>query len=421
MKAILKNKLAMTTFATDMLSNFGDTLYYMALMTYILELPDAKLALSALSLVAGLPMLLSFAIGIKADKSQKKLELILATLLVRVALYGILGVFMGFKPALWIVFVAIGFDFISDIAGSFENGLYAPISLRVVPKEDREAFMGFRQSAASLLRIVFQFSGALLIGVMSFQNLAWFNALTFLVSLLVLLVIKPKIEQLLAADPIKTVEQTPEKTNILVEMWESSKLVVTEIKAIPALRQTMIIVPILNALMGVLGTIYVFGVSEDRGLLIGNMAMSQAVIGTTVAAGAILGGLLTTSVAKNWDIVTMVRLSALSPILTFLAFLLHNVYLLLAIMFVTMVIIGAINPKMQALVVNNLPEERLATIVAGIDTYFTAGMLVSQVTVSGLILVFSFNQLSALFLALALGFAAWVFLGNGRADQTAGG
>lgn len=420
MKAILKNKLAMTTFATDMLSNFGDTLYYMALMTYIIELPDAKLALSALSFVAGLPMLLSFAIGIKADKSQKKLELILATLLVRVALYATLGVFMGFKPALWIVFVAIGFDFISDIAGSFEDGLYAPISLRVVSKEDREAFMGFRQSVSSLLRIVFKFSGALLIGVMSFQNLAWFNALTFLVSLLVLLSIKPKIEQLLVADPIKTVEQPLEKKNMLVEMWESSKLVIKEIKAIPALRQTMIIIPVLNALMGVLDILYVFGVSEHKELLIGNMAMSQAIISTTVALAAILGGILTSTVAKNWNVLTLVRLSALSPIFTFIAFLLHNIYLQLAIMFVTMIVIGIINPKMNAMVVNNLPEERLATISGGIGTYFTAGMMLTQVTVSGLILVLSFDQLSALFLALALGFATWVFLGNGRADQAAG-
>jgi hypothetical protein len=42
MKKLLKNKLFMTMFASDMLSNFGDVMYYLALMSYVLQLPDAR-------------------------------------------------------------------------------------------------------------------------------------------------------------------------------------------------------------------------------------------------------------------------------------------------------------------------------------------------------------------------------------------
>lgn len=44
MKNLLKNKLFLTLFASDLLSNFGDVLYYLALMSYVLQLPDARLA-----------------------------------------------------------------------------------------------------------------------------------------------------------------------------------------------------------------------------------------------------------------------------------------------------------------------------------------------------------------------------------------
>lgn len=44
MKTILNNKLFLATFAADMLSNLGDVLYYLALMNYVLLLPEAKFA-----------------------------------------------------------------------------------------------------------------------------------------------------------------------------------------------------------------------------------------------------------------------------------------------------------------------------------------------------------------------------------------
>ena len=57
MKSILKNKLFLATFAADMLSNFGDVLYYLALMNYVLLLPEAKFAISLVTLSESLPFL----------------------------------------------------------------------------------------------------------------------------------------------------------------------------------------------------------------------------------------------------------------------------------------------------------------------------------------------------------------------------
>ena len=55
MKRILQNKLFMGTFVSDMLSNFGDVLYYLALMNYVLLLPEAKFAISLVTLSESLP------------------------------------------------------------------------------------------------------------------------------------------------------------------------------------------------------------------------------------------------------------------------------------------------------------------------------------------------------------------------------
>ncbi|HFI0614008.1 TPA: MFS transporter, partial [Streptococcus suis] len=181
MKKLVINKLFLSSFVADLISNFGDTLYYLALMNYVLLLPDTKFALGMITASETLPILAGLFIGIWADKTKNKLDTILATLLVRVGLYTLVGFLMGFTPALWVVAVVCVINFLSDLAGQYENGLYMPVSLRVVAAEDRETAMAFKMTVKNLLQIAFQASGAILIGFMSYQNLAFFNAGTFLV------------------------------------------------------------------------------------------------------------------------------------------------------------------------------------------------------------------------------------------------
>lgn len=417
MKTVLKNKLFLTTFVADMLSNFGDILYYMALMNYVLLLPNSQIAISAVTLSETLPMLFSFAIGIKADQTKDKLKLILATLVLRTVLYGILGFFMGFEPQLWIVLAATGINFVSDLAGQYENGLYTPISLRVVAPEDRQDTAAFRQSVGTSLRLLFKASGAILIGLMSYQQLAFFNATTFAASALIMLAIKPKLTALLTADPIKMVDQPQEKKNILVDMWESSKLVIQEIKVIPVLNTMMIIVPIFNAIFSALDVLFLFAASESDDLILVNLPLTLTLISVSAMGGQILGGFLAMNLAKNWDVVKTLRLSMIFPAVMFASFLLKNIYLMLVVSFLATVIIGTLGPKLQALILNSLPEERLATIGAGIDTYFTAGILLVRLLLSGLILVVAPTPLLVVFLVASLALAVYTFFGNSRADK----
>lgn len=418
MKKLLSNKLFISLFSADMLSNFGDGLYYLALMNYVALLPDPKLGLAAVSLSETLPMLFSFAIGIKADQSKKKLELILGTLLLRVGLYSLVGLLMGLSPSLWVVLVASLINFVSDLAGQYENGLYSPIGLRIVAAEDREQAAAFRSTFSSLLGLVFQASGAVLVGLMSYQSLAFFNAGTFAVVALIMLGLRPAIQHLLDRDPIKVVKQTEAKQSIFVDMWQSSKQVFGFIKESPILKQLMIIVPIINALSSVLSTIFVLSLTQNPELVWVNLAFSLSASSIIFMLGNIVGGSLGMTVAQKWDVVLIARLLAVAPSLIFASLFWLNTPMLFLSLFVIASLIGIINPKLNAMIVNTMPEEHLATIGAGIGTYFSAGMFFSRVLVSGLVLFLTARQLSGLFLALSLGLVAWMILGNGRAGQS---
>lgn len=206
MRKLLKNRLFMIGFASDMLSNFGDVMYYLALMAYVLQLPDPKLAIALVSVSETLPILTGFVMGYWADRTPDKVKTILQTLLFRVFLYVLVGFVMGFEPGLWVVLVASVINFLSDISGQYENGLFTPLSLRIVSDEDRSDSIAFRQAVASILNIGFQSVGAVLVSLMTYQALAFVNAATFALSALILFTIRSSLQKLLLERPIQLVE-----------------------------------------------------------------------------------------------------------------------------------------------------------------------------------------------------------------------
>ena len=50
MRKILKNKLYLKVLVSDLISNFGDTLYFIALMTYVTEIKESNLAISIVNI-----------------------------------------------------------------------------------------------------------------------------------------------------------------------------------------------------------------------------------------------------------------------------------------------------------------------------------------------------------------------------------
>lgn len=396
MKAVLRNKLYLPLLVSDLLSNFGDVVYYLALMNYVLLLPNPSLALSIITLSEGLPYILGFLVGIRADKMPDKIKGILGTQGLRTVLYLLVGLVVGFEPSLWIIIVISLINVVSDLSGRLENALFAPLSLKIIQNDDREAVNAFSQTVRSILNIAFQSSGAILVAWMSYQTLALFNAATFALSALVMLLVMPRLKTVLAKNPIK-VEEAPSEQALTKEITTSIKLILQEIKAIPALRLSLVIVPVLNALGAALETLLIFNLTSYKTMIITSPAMTLAIIATANLVGNILGGLLAMGPLQKVDLMTLIYLSVPLMTLTFISFLCHSTYAICLFLFVMSILTGGINPKIFAQVMNNLSEEKLGRIVSGIDFYFTSGMFLVRILVAGLVLVVSAQTLNWIF------------------------
>lgn len=402
MKRILQNKLFMGTFVSDMLSNFGDVLYYLALMNYVLLLPEAKFAISLVTLSESLPFLTMIFMGMWGDRTKKKVDTILVTLLFRTGLYLLIGLAMGFQPALWVVILAVLVNLLSDLAGQYEDALHIPLSLRIIPMEDREAMYAFRQGASSILRILFQSSGAILAGLMSYQHLAFFNAGTFVVSALIMLILRPSLNNLLKDNPIhSSVENREEERHFIKNTWNSLQQSYQTIQNIFILKTSIFTIAGLNAVFAAENALLLLNMKENPSFAFINPATTIATVTVVTLVGNILGSVLVTTLLKKVSMEFLLKVSVFMPPALFIGFLLHSIYIIFLVNFLTMVIVGIFQPKMNAFVISSLPEERLATISAGISSFSTLGLVLCQMLVAVLVTFLSSAQIAFLFLILS--------------------
>ena len=402
MKRILQNKLFMGTFISDMLSNFGDVLYYLALMNYVLLLPKAKFAISLVTLSESLPFLTMIFMGMWGDRTKKKVDTILATLLFRTGLYLLIGLAMDFQPALWVVILAVLVNLLSDLAGQYEDALHIPLSLRIILMENREAMYAFRQGASSILKILFQSSGAILAGLMSYQHLAFFNAGTFVVSALIMMILRPSLNKLLKDKPIhSSVENREGERHFIKNTWNSLQQSYQTVQNISVLKTSIFTIAGLNAVFAAENALLLLNMKENPSFAFINPATTIATVTVVTLIGNILGSVLVTTLLKKVSMEFLLKISVFMPPALFIGFLLHSIYIIFLVNFLTMVIVGIFQPKMNAFVISSLPEERLATISAGISSFCTLGLVLCQMLVAVLVTFLSSAQIAFLFLILS--------------------
>lgn len=403
MRKILKNQLYLKVLLSDLISNLGDTLYFIALMTYVTELKDSNLAVSIINLSETIPILFTVFFGIIADRTMNKVETIIKTLWIRVGLYLLVAMVMNFKASIMVVILASMVNLVSDTLGQFENGLFYPISNRIVEKSEREEAMAFRQTVTSTMNIVNQSLGAFLITILSFFHLALINSLTFAISLFIMLVIKHQIDDY--------DDQTSSSTSstfhfkvLFSEIMSNLKLSIKHLFSISHMKAALLVIPILNGSLAILTPLVVVNLSKGSALTVMNTATTISLLGISTVAGGILGGafILISKRFKSLSIGALLKMNLMTVLLSFVAFYYQNIYLLLFASFLSSVFVSALNPKMGAIIFNHIDETKLATIFGGMVTYFQMGDVVSRLLFSTLVIYLPSNYIAVVYMVLVL-------------------
>lgn len=410
MKKILSNKLWMSVLTSDLISNFGDVVFYLALMNYVLVLPDPKYAISIITLSETIPPLFSVFLGYLADKAKHKVAKIIGTQVIRSVLYVIVGLLLGFTPALWVVVVIAFINLISDFLGGFENCLYVPISVNLISNDLREQASAFRQTVSQVMNVVFKSVSALLVVIISYQNLAYINALSFALAALVMLYVSKGLKEVLkkheqqAQVTVKeNAEVTLPKQDFFKSFMASAKASYNVLKGDKELLVLLAISPLFNAIFAVIQPLSVLMISAEQSFVIGNQPTTIALMSIMMTVSAIVGSLLSMSVFKNRSLFFVVLGICFSCIWVFISTYLVNIYMCLMFLSMLMIFTSALQPKLNSRAINSLPQDNLALLIGFLGTYAQSGMLIMSMLFSILVTIMSAQMIALLFAVMFIG------------------
>ena len=402
MKETLKNRLYIKILIADLISNFGDILYYLALLNYVLQIEKSNFAVAIINVSEIIPILFSFLLGYFADKNQNRVTTIIKTLVVRIAAYLFVAVIIGFNPSLLIVAVVSFANFISDLAGQYENSLYYPISNGLVRDEAREKVMAFRQSLTMSLNVLFQAVGGVLICYVSFRSLAMINAFTFAVSMMIVLCSKAEMRKYCQNEGKSTLKEKQSVKQLPRQLKKELVDAIRLLWKIPGIKETLAVIPVLNAGLAVVTSIVVLKMAENPSFCVISAEITIALVAICETAGRIAGSTLTIFTFKKVKLTNAVKIILVFIIILFSGIVLQNIYIVLASLFISSLWTGCVDPKMGALIFNNLGKTKLATAFGGMTTYFQLGDIVSKMLFSLLVMCFPTKIIAGVYISITV-------------------
>ena len=416
MRETLKNRLYVKILIADLISNFGDILYYLALLNYVLQIEQSNFAIAIVNASEIIPILFSFVLGYFADRNQKRVATIIKTLVIRMAAYLIVAVVIGFDPSLLIV-VAVSFlNFISDLAGQYENSLYYPISNQLVRKEAREKVMAFRQSLTMSLNILFQALGGVLICYMSFRSLAMINAFTFAASMTIVIFSRKEMRKYCQNEENSAPREKLKINKLFGQLKEELANAVRLLWKIPGIKETLLAIPVLNAGLAVVTSMVVLCMADDPSFCVISSEVTISLVAICETAGRIAGSTLTIFAFKKLKLTDAINIILVSVIILFLGIVVQNIYIVLAALFIASLLTGCVDPKMGALIFNNLDKTKLATAFGGMTTYFQLGDIVSKILFSVLVMCLTAKMTAGVYILITAVFLGYIMI-QGRVKK----
>ncbi|WP_412988701.1 MFS transporter [Pediococcus siamensis] len=372
MKDLFKNKLFVRMSLSDLISVMGDSLYYIALLTFANGFSNKALAIFIVSLSESLPNLLFFVFGFMADRMNNKIRWIVRIAFIRFLLYvGVCLMVLNGRSLIILVMVT-SINLISDCFGKMSESLYTPIFPTIIREDQIEEASGINSAITQTVSAIANLVGATLLIWFSFSELAFINALTFLIVGLIIVSIKTKLKQA----ETKVIVEKSDFSGFVVEIKESLQLIYKT-----GLSKAIIDFSLINFLIAPLITLIAIYISKNPAMYSGNYSFEIASITVAISAGMIFGN---TIGVKLFAKATFIRLSVFCTVfitLLFCSLFQKMLFITVILTFVVHLIIGTIEPKFSAQVIKYTPRNKLSLISGGINTLLFLSSSISMIVI----------------------------------------
>ena len=395
MNIFLKNKLYRLFTISLAFGNAGRTLFDIAFIIYATSLPNPELAVSIVSIATTLPYIISFILGYFADQTKDKYDRILSTRFYQFLLFSLFALVCIYGVQWWIFIVLAFVNIVADILGGYNSYLSMSTNTRLVRKEQLSEALAFISSINNTISLGGKAVGVFVLGLLSY-NYSYFgmlNATLFLIAFLILAKYKNEMKDEIGSFKVENTEKVSVK-KFLKDTIENFKIL-REIKKIYNFILLFLGINFYSSAMFAL--LLVILVKNDS-LLFGNVAYTITLLEIVEVLSTIAGGVYQISFYKNMSL----RNNAILEIILFIMYvgnllILQNKFILVILTVVIGYFAGISNPKLDALILQSVPEEKQTSIYSIFSTVITI-----SVPIGTTVVLFLANAISTAFALYSL-------------------
>ena len=395
MNIFLKNKLYRLFTISLAFGNAGRTLFDIAFIIYATSLPNPELAVSIVSIATTLPYIISFILGYLADQTKDKYNIILSTRFYQFLLFSLFALVCIYGVQWWIFIVLVFVNVVADILGGYNSYLSMSINTRLVRKEQLSEALAFISSINNTISLGGKAVGVFVLGLLS-HNYLYFgmlNAVLFLIAFLILAKYKNAMKAEIGSFKVKDTEKVSTK-RFLKDTIENFKI----LREIKKIYDFVLLFLGMNFYSSAMFALLLVILVKNESLLFGNVAYTITLLEIVEVVSTIAGGVYQISFYKNMSL----RNNAILEIILFIIYvgnllILQNKFILFILTVIIGYFAGISNPKLDALILQSVPEEKQTSIYSIFSTVITI-----SVPIGTTVILFFANAISASFALYSL-------------------
>ncbi|MDF2536785.1 MAG: upsA [Bacillales bacterium] len=391
MHLFIKDSAYRTLIHANIWNQLGDNLFNIVFVIFAASLNYHVLAVSLVSFITVIPAISQVLTGYLADNTRHKIKSLQIGKLFQTLLFIGITLLIA-KDNTFIIFLLILlFKVISDIIGSYAEGLEIPLlKINVEDKDLNEAF-SFSTAVSHMINIVGQAAGASLIILLSYDYKAFglINTVTFIIAALILFIGNKRINE----DPF-TKSSTAEKNShsFFKNFLGSFKEVYVGLKQKPGIASTFIIFSAINVLGSASDGLINLGLLHNEHFWLINYGYTVGAANIVFSIGLILGSLLIHDFLNKLSFPKLVGILAfLIAIMAVNFVMLKSIWILLSCNFLVAYLLGKIGPRFTSNIVSATEETHLAATMGIINTVLVFGAPIGQIIFLGLANIASIN------------------------------
>lgn len=373
---ILKNKAVFGLLGSTFFQVLGISLFNMILLILAKSSNQPSLWVTIASIASTIPGVLSALLGkIAGDLTNKVKWVILLTFSQSAIFVVLFTVFLSHNPS--DLGIAIAINLISDIVGVVIGLLKLPIIQNKVPKELRQQTIGIYDSIGLIMQPIGQAIGLSYIATTGNYTLGSFiNAATFFISGCILFLSRKNLSY------VESQNDSNEKTNKGVGFKKafSSLGNITGLPIVHVLGALIILNALGASIDGILN-LYILDHPQVSPLGFG---LTILIINIIFVVGNVLGSVVVNDFLKKASIQKLLLIAAGLLGIFFIILMLNlSVLLIMIVLFGITYVLGKINPKLSAMLMDNVDSSLLSTILGILNSSLTIATPIGSIFLVG--------------------------------------